>query len=161
MIRTYRESDRELLKAITITCFPKVSIDKNIEDRFGKIGGKDWAWRKKRHVEADIEACPEGIFVAERDGKVVGYITSRLDVESKIGWIPNVAVLPDYQGQGLGKQLMQAALDHFRKAGMELAKIETLEQNEVGSVFYPKAGFVEVARQIHYVMPLKTLTRDT
>jgi ribosomal protein S18 acetylase RimI-like enzyme len=50
---------------------------------------------------------------------------------------------------------MQAALDQFRQKGMELARIETLEQNEVGSSFYPKAGFVEVARQIHYAMPLK------
>jgi len=154
MIRKYRASDREILKEITIICFPKVSIDKNIEERFGKIGGKDWMWRKKRHIEADIEACSEGIFVVERNGNVVGYITSRLDYESKIGWIPNLAVLPAYQGQGLGKQLMQAALDNFRKEGMALAKIETLGQNEVGSVFYPKAGFVEVARQIHYVMPL-------
>jgi len=155
MIRKYRASDRETLKEITIICFAGVSIDKNIEDRFGKIGGKDWAWRKKRQIEADIEACPEGILVAEMDGNVVGYITCRLDYESKIGWIPNLAVLPAYQGHGLGRQLMHAALDICREEGMELAKIETLEQNEVGSVFYPKAGFMEVARQIHYVMPLK------
>ena len=154
MIRKYRASDREILKEITIICFSGVSIDKNIEDRFGKIGGKDWTWRKKRQIEADIEACPEGILVAEMDGNVVGYITCRLDYESKIGWIPNLAVLPAYQGHGLGRQLMQAALDNCREEGIELAKIETLEQNEVGSVFYPKAGFVEVARQIHYVMPL-------
>ena len=154
MIRKYRASDREILKEITIICFPKVSIDRNIEDRFGEIGGKDWVWRKKRQIEADIEACSEGIFVAEIAGNVVGYITSRLDIESKIGWIPNLAVLPAYQGQGLGKQLMQAALDNFREEGMKLAKIETLEQNEVGSRFYPKAGLVEVARQVYYAMPL-------
>jgi len=155
MIRKYRESDRDSLMEITITCFPKVSIDRNIEDRFGTVGGKDWTWRKKRQIEADIEACPEGILVAEMDGNVVGYITCRLDAASKVGHISNMAVLPTYQGRGLGKQLMQAALDHFRKEGMKLARIETLEQNEVGSSFYPKAGFVEVARQIHYAMPLK------
>ncbi len=154
MTRKYRESDRDSLMKITITCFPKVSIDRNIEDRFGTVGGKDWTWRKKRQIEADIEACPEGILVAEIDGNVVGYITCRLDYESKIGWIPNLSVLPAYQGRGLGKELMQAVLVNCRKEGMELARIETLEQNEVGSNFYPKAGFVEVARQIHYAMPL-------
>ena len=155
MIRRYREADRAILMEITITCFPKVSIDRNIEDRFGTVGGKDWTWRKKRQIEADIEACPEGILVAEIDGSVVGYVISRLEPESKIGHINNMAVLPACQGRGLGKQLMQAALDQFRQKGMELARIETLEQNEVGSSFYPKAGFVEVARQIHYAMPLK------
>ena len=154
MIRIYRESDRDSLMEITVTCFPKVSIDRNIEERFGTVGGKDWTWRKKRQIEADIETCPEGILVAEMDGNVVGYITCRLDAGSKVGHISNMAVLPACQGRGLGKQLMQAALDNFREKGMELARIETLEQNEVGSHFYPKTGFVEVARQIHYAMPL-------
>jgi len=154
-IRDYRETDREALRTITEICFVGVSIDKNIEDRFGKIGGKDWAWRKKRHIDADIEACPEGILVAEIDGQVVGYITSRIDQESKIGWIPNIAVLPEYQGRGIGKALMERALNYLREQGMEMAKIETLEQNEIAKRFYPKIGFVEVARQIHYVMPLE------
>lgn len=155
MIRRYREADRAILMEITVACFPKVSIDRNIEDRFGTVGRKDWTWRKKRQILADIEACPEGILVAEMDGNVVGYITCRQDLESKVGHISNMAVLPAYQGRGLGKKLMRAALDQFRQKGMELARIETLEQNEVGSSFYPKAGFVEVARQIHYAMPLK------
>ena len=37
---------------------------------------------------------------------------------------------------------------------MALAKIETPEQNARGQALYPKLGFQEVARQIHYVMPL-------
>ena len=155
MIRRYREADRDSLMETTVTCFPNVSIDRNIEERFGTVGGKDWVWRKKRQIEADIEACPEGILVAELDGNVIGYVTCRLDLESKVGHISNMAVLPACQGRGLGKKLMQAALDQFRQKGMELARIETLEQNEVGSSFYPKTGFMEVARQIHYAMPLK------
>jgi hypothetical protein len=38
---------------------------------------------------------------------------------------------------------------------MTIAKIETLEQNKIGQHLYPSAGFVEVARQIHYAMALK------
>jgi hypothetical protein len=37
---------------------------------------------------------------------------------------------------------------------MTIAKIETLEQNLIGRHLYPSLGFVEVARQIHYAMPL-------
>ena len=154
-IRNYREEDREALRRITEICFVGVSIDKNIEDRFGPIGGRDWTWRKKRHIDADIAACPEGILVVEVEGQVAGYITSRIDRESKIGWIPNLAVLPEHQGKGIGKQLMVAVLDLLRREGMELVKIETLMQNPVGMTFYPKMGFEEVARQIHYAMRLK------
>ena len=37
---------------------------------------------------------------------------------------------------------------------MTAAKIETLEQNSIGRHLYPSLGFIEVARQIHYAMPL-------
>jgi hypothetical protein len=37
---------------------------------------------------------------------------------------------------------------------MTVAKIETLEQNPIGRSLYPSLGFVEIARQIHYAMPL-------
>ena len=38
--------------------------------------------------------------------------------------------------------------------GLRQAKIETLDTNLAGQHLYPKLGFVEVARQIHYAMPL-------
>ena len=39
---------------------------------------------------------------------------------------------------------------------MQVAKIETLEQNPVGQKLYPSLGFVEVARQVHYAMRLES-----
>ncbi len=153
-IRKFRESDREALKEITAECFENVSIDANIERALGKIRGRDWRWRKKRHIDADIAANAGGIFVAEDAGRPIGYITTVLDPEAGIGRIPNLAVLPEYRGQGLGRRLIETALDYLREQGMEIAKIETLAQNEIGSRFYPKMGFQEVARQIHYVMRL-------
>lgn len=154
MIRLYRPADLESLKEITAICFAKVSIDANIEAQFGAIGGRDWRWRKLRHIDQDVEGeRARGVFVWEED-QVLGYITTRIDAESKIGWIPNLAVLPEHQSRGLGRKLMDHALDYLRQQGMEAAKIETLAQNAVGSQFYPSTGFREVARQIHYLMRL-------
>ncbi len=155
MLRPYRPADLNRLKEITAVCFAEVAIDRNIEERFGTIGGHDWRWRKLRHLDADVEGeRARGVFVWEQDGQVVGYVTTRLDVESRIGWVPNLAVLPRWQGGGIGRLLMQAALGYLRQQGMECAKIETLEQNAIGSRFYPSLGFQEVARQLHYLMRL-------
>jgi ribosomal protein S18 acetylase RimI-like enzyme len=154
-IRSYREEDRERLKEITIAAFPAVSIDRAIEERFGVLNGMDWAARKRQSIDADCDAHPAGILVAETDeGHVVGYVTTRLNRESRLGWIPNIAVDPACQGAGIGRQLMDAALEYLRSAGMRHAKIETLVSNERGQAFYPSVGFEEVARQIHYVMDL-------
>jgi ribosomal protein S18 acetylase RimI-like enzyme len=154
MIRRYGETDRESIKAITAICFAGVSIDFGIEVKYGPIDGKDWRWRKVRQIDDDIAANAEGIFVAVENGKVVGYVTSRVDHDSKIGWIPNLAVLPEYQQHGIGKVLIETALTYMTEAGMLYARIETLAHNTVGQHFYPSMGFKEVARQIHYIMPL-------
>jgi len=154
-IRKFRESDRPRLKEITAVCFDGVSIDQNIERELGLIKGRDWRWRKVRHIDWDIAANPDGVFVAEVDGEIAGYITVTLDREAGIGRIPNLAVAPRFQKQGIGRRLIETALAYMRKEKMEAAKIETLAQNAVGTRFYPKMGFREVARQVHYVMPLK------
>jgi len=155
MIRPFRRADLEAIRHLTVVCFEGVSIDRNMEERLGVIGDRDWRWRKARAVEEDAADAPgRHVFVAEVEGQVAGYISLRLDHETRIGWIPNLAVAPARQGRGLGRRLIRHALEFMTRQGMAGARIETLEQNPVGSHLYPDAGFVEVARQIHYAMRL-------
>ena len=155
IIRPYTEADLETLKAITVEAFDSVSLDQNIESQFGPIAGRDWRWRKARHVDWDVGAYGAAIFVAEDEcGEILGYVSTRIDRQAGIGFIPNMAVRAGLRGQGIGRKLIERALQAFRDAGLELAKIETLDQNAVGQHLYPACGFVEVARQIHYAMRL-------
>ena len=156
-IRIFRSSDLPHLQSLTVQAFEPVSIDKNIESHFGVIGGKDWAWRKSRHIAADAERAADGIFVAEIAGEIVGDITTWADRESSIGNIPNLAVAAHCRGQGIGRALIAYALEAFRRDGLTHARIETLDQNEVGQSLYPGMGFREVARQIHYCANLSEL----
>jgi ribosomal protein S18 acetylase RimI-like enzyme len=154
-IRPYLPTDLARIQAITVGSFEGVSIDRNIEKAFGPVAGKDWRERKARDITTDCEVQPEGVFVAETEGgEVVGYITTRLDRFTLIGRIPNLAVDEQFRGHGLGTQLIEHALAWMREQGMAMAKIETLEQNERGQALYPRFGFQEVARQIHYVTAL-------
>ena len=153
LIRPWRPGDTEPLKQITVDAFGGVAIDYWIEQQFGLLGN-DWKARKAKHIDADVAANPAGVFVAEEDGQVLGYITTRIDQESRLGWIPNLAVRPDLKSRGLGRRLLEHALQYCRDSGMTHVKIETLAVNEIGSGFYPKMGFQEVVRQIHYVMDL-------
>lgn len=155
-LRVYRPEDLSRLQAITADTFGPVSIDRNMEAQFGPFGTGDWQTRKIAAIAEDCRVQPDSVFVAEdANGAVVGYVTTRLNPTSGIGWIPNLAVDPAHQGQGLGRALLEHALQFFRESGMTVAKIETLEQNPVGQNLYPSLGFVEVARQIHYAMRLE------
>lgn len=153
-IRPFQPSDLETLKTITAICFDGVSIDQNIEQLYGLIHGRDWRWRKKRHIDDDAEINAPGILVAEVDGQIVGYVSTRIDPASRIGGIPNFAVLPPFQQRGIGRRLLEEAVAYLAAAGMTYARIETLDQNDVGANFYPDFGFQEVARQINYIMPI-------
>jgi ribosomal protein S18 acetylase RimI-like enzyme len=154
VIRRYETADVAAIKAITIEAFEKVSIDKNIEDRFGRLGATDWRERKTRHIDDDIGANSEGVIVAELGGELVGYITVTLDEHAKLGRIPNMAVRAGLRGLGIGSKLLDAACEYMRSRGMTHGKIETLDQNEVGLHLYPKMGFEEIAKQVHFVKKL-------
>jgi ribosomal protein S18 acetylase RimI-like enzyme len=155
-IRVYRPADLPRLQEITRETFGPVSIDRNMEQRLGAFGQGGWAGRKVQAIADDCRAQADGVFVAEdsRTGAIVGYVTTRLNPVSAVGWIPNLAVDPGCQGKGLGRALLEHAIEFFRQRGMQVAKIETLDQNPVGQKLYPSLGFVEVARQIHYAMRL-------
>lgn len=153
-IRPYRPGDLEVIKEITVEAFSGVSIDEAAELVYGPINGRDWKWRKARHIDADVARDVEGILVAEVEGTVVGYITTWQDTEAGIGYIPNLAFVPEWRGKGLGRRLIVEALDRFRAAGLSHAKIETLAQNEVGHHLYTSIGFQEVAQQVHFFADL-------
>lgn len=154
-LREYRESDLTRLQEITAETFSEVSIDNNMERAFGPFGSSDWKTRKIAAIAEDCRLQPDGVFVAEDgNGAVIGYVTTRLNQASGMGWIPNLAVDPAHQGRGLGRRLLERAIRFLRESGMAVAKIETLEQNPAGRKLYPRLGFTEVARQIHYAMRL-------
>ena len=154
-IRAYRTEELPLLKTIMVKAFDGVSIDQGMEHEFGPINGHDWQWRKARHLNIDLDRDPEGIFVVEVDGTVVGFISTWQDTEAGIGHIPNLVFVPECRGKGLGRQAIQFALDRFRKNGLTHAKIETLVQNDIGIHLYTSIGFREVARQVHFVADLQ------
>ena len=153
-IRPYRDEDLSALKEITVEAFDGVSIDQIIERRFGLLRGGDWKGRKAGHIDADVGRDRDGIFVAESDGEILGYVTTWTDDGAGIGHMPNLAVRAGHRGQGLGRRLIEHALDHFRRQGMTHARIETLENNDVGDHLYTSMGFEEITRQVHFIKAL-------
>ena len=67
----------ESLKAITVEGFEGGSLYHATERVLdGGFEGRDWRWRKARHVDEDVAAFAEGVFVAEANGAVAGYYWS-------------------------------------------------------------------------------------
>ncbi len=152
--RPYQPTDHERLKQIMVDAFDGVSIDQGIEREFGPVADHDWRWRKGRHFDDDVRRDPAGIIVAVLDDQPVGFISTWIDHDAGFGHIPNLSLTPECRGKGIGRRLVELALQRFRDAGITHAKIETLVQNDVGNSLYTSLGFQEVARQIHFVAEL-------
>src|SRR3954453_11457259 len=116
--RRYRPDDLEPIKKLTIESFGGVTIEENVEISLGILNGHDWRWRKARHIDEDVAANPAGVFVAEADGRGVGDVTTRIDREAGRGRIPNLAVDAAARNLGLGRRLIDHALDFFRAEGL-------------------------------------------
>lgn len=73
----------------------------------------------EEHAQSGEEAC----FVAERQGKVVGFMISYILTagfgEAKSAWIATVGVDPDYMGQGIGAGMAQKIFEIYKSAGIE------------------------------------------
>ena len=153
-IRKYRRRDRSDVLRITDQSFGGFCVDSNMEEHFGRIAGSNWQQRKRAAILYDLKRNPKHCFIAEEDAEVVGYCCTRIYNDLSTGHIANMAVDRLYQGRGIGKKLMRAALEHFRKQGMDYARIETMEQNETGKHLYPAFGFKEIGRQIFFFREL-------
>jgi ribosomal protein S18 acetylase RimI-like enzyme len=159
ILRPFRETDRPAIHRITVACFEQASVHAIAQRKYGPFRGTAWQERKLSDIDADLEHHPDGAFVAAEDEQVVGFITTRADERTGIGHILNVAVDPARQGKGLGAALIRRALDYFAEQGMTHAKIETLVGNAAGEHLYPKLGFEELTRQIHYMLELRPTRR--
>ena len=74
------------------------------------------------------------VLARTEDGTIVGFVTAISDGVS-CAYIPHLEVLPSYQGQGIGSQLMQRMLDRLR----HLYMIDLLCDPDV-QPFYTRLG---------------------
>lgn len=155
-IEPAQESDLENVIQLTLEAFGQVSFESNIESEFGLINDTSWQIRKADHIREDF-GDPNGlILLAKIANKTIGFVSIRLNHKSKIGVIANLAVDTKARNEGVGRKLINAAIGEMKSESMELARIETLDQNNIGKSLYPKLGFREIAKQIYYCQDLRT-----
>lgn len=79
------------------------------------------------------------------DGKVLGWCTLGKnrdgDLPESVGELWGIYVLPDQQGKGIGKALMNSGLDLLRKDGYSSATLWVLTSNAPSRAFYESQGW--------------------
>lgn len=90
-----------------------------------------------------VKSCrglADAVFVAESNAGPAGYITCRR-LSREAGEIGLLGVRPEAQGQGLGRQLLAAALVWGMRSGLKSMRVVTQGDNEAAVRMYRRAGF--------------------
>ena len=99
----------------------------------------EYPMRPAKIIQASIEEEPRGCFVAEQDEEPVGAAYSH--VWGSVGWVGPVEVLPQHQGNRIGRALMEACHDHLAVRGCREFGVETMSDNERNKRFYTGLGY--------------------
>lgn len=125
--------------------YPNEKYGITAEDIDARFEGKEAPEEISKRKE-DLRTLPPtvGYFTAKIDGRTVGLC--RVEKEEGRNQLRAIYVLPEFQGQGIGRKLWERAeafLDHSKDTYVEVA-----EYNERAIAFYQTLGFSETGRRL-------------
>ena len=81
------------------------------------------------------------IFIAEADDQIAGYTRLFFNRDENRLYVPSLYLLPDFQGQEIGKRLLEAAEAYAAERGVDELWIGVMMKNRPALDFYRKVGF--------------------
>jgi len=96
-------------------------------------------------------------FIAEVDGQITGYVRLFLNREENRLYVPSLYLLPDFQSQGIGRQLLEAAEGYAVEKCIDELWIGVMVKNRQALVFYRKVGF-QFVREEPFTMGKTTVS---
>ena len=113
-----------------------------------------YAWFLGTQLKEDDVA----VFVADRDGKIVGYVYAGLEPQSwkelrePAGFIHDVVVAPEDQRLGIATALLDAACAWLESIGAPRVVLWTAQKNEDAQRLFGRLGFrrtmIEMTREL-------------
>ena len=115
------------------------------------------SWRtagdERRYLKALRRYEHAAVFVAEMDGQVVGRLSVSRDQHPASRHVADLGLMvaADRRGQGIGRGLLEAAVDWARAAGVTKLELHVFPWNEPALRLYERFGFErEGVRRGHY-----------
>ena len=106
------------------------------------------------HLQKTLAQPATMVFVAFRDGRVVGGLTAyRLDLHSSerpSAYLYDLAVASDLQRQGIGRRLVTALLDHCRAEGYQDVFVQADVEDTHAIDFYRATQASSALQAVHF-----------
>jgi N-acetylglutamate synthase len=93
----------------------------------------------KEGIERYLRRNPTTCFVAKENNQIIGVILSGHD--GRRGFIHHTAVAVTERNRGIGKALVEKALEALRKERINKVALVVFGRNQIGNSFWEKIGF--------------------
>lgn len=114
-------------------------------------------WRsvgdERRYLKATRRYPHAAVYVAERDGAIVGRLSLARDTHPASAHVADLGLMvaADARRQGVGRALLEAAIEWARAAGVRKLELHVFPWNEPALRLYESFGFErEGYRKAHY-----------
>ena len=125
-IRNMQLDDYDSIDALWLSC-PGMGLN-NLDD-------------SREGIAKYLARNPDTCFAAMEQGRVIGAILTGHD--GRRGYISHTAVSPAHQRHGIGKQMVNAALNALKEQGINKVNLVAFAHNEKGNAFWEKMGFTQ------------------
>lgn len=122
----------------------------SIADLCAQLGYKSSKEDIEQRLKKVMDDNRDVVFVAEADGKVIGWlqVVIKSTIESgSFAEIVGLVVDRDYRGKGMGKNLVKRAEDWAKEMEQRSLRVRTNILREDAPLFYQSLGFVEIKKQ--------------
>ena len=125
-IRNMNIDDYDSVYALWLSC-PGMALN-NLDD-------------SREGIAKYLARNPDTCFVAVEQSNIIGTILTGHD--GRRGYISHTAVSPIHQRQGIGKQMVETALNALKAQGINKVSLVAFAHNEKGNAFWEKVGFTQ------------------
>jgi len=144
VVRGWNEGDLESIRRITWTtwldAYGSFIPERDLKSYF------DSAYTVKELTELHRSPHFRGL-LAEVEGRPTGYAKVRYAPEEQRCYVSSLYVLPEFQGKGVGRRLMEEAERHALAFGVKEIWLGVMVQNTPALEWYQRNGFVFVEEQ--------------
>ena len=129
------EQTEYVIRPMAMTDWPKLEQLWKQTPGVGMRYPDDSAEGLSRYLQRNPATC----FVAETENHLVGSVLAGHD--GRRGYLYHLAVSGDYRRQGIGRALVESAVEMLRREGIRKAGIVVFGQNDAGNPFWEAIGW--------------------
>ncbi|MBN2000727.1 GNAT family N-acetyltransferase [candidate division KSB1 bacterium] len=133
------KSDINLVNMLLQKSFTQARIDKGFRQTHVPMCRIDF-------LEMYFASCPKGCFIIENAGQLLA--AAFCHIWGQTGWIGPLAVHPDKQLLGIGKQLLSSSVQFLQQSGCSIIGLEVNPYSARNLGFYSKQNFVPAGMSV-------------